>query len=244
VKTTTLKKLYSHRLASEPVRTKALTTLSVVFDAVIGIGMLATGLYLNSPWYIASASYYLTLGIVRAYLLKHLVTPLKTTASGSRSYRRAGLLLSMAGLAYFAANTAVYLFGHALSYTGFIPYGVAALAFTKATLAIIGILSARSSGNPIRIALRVTGLCDALVSMSVTQHALMSMVADADAANTSSIVGMGFATIIAICGLVMASRKPIQNKSDQTWSKEKETTNVSPSRRDTPNNTNETEKMI
>jgi hypothetical protein len=57
--------------------------------------------------------------------------------------------------------------------------------------------------------------------MSVTQYALMNMVADPEAANTSASVGMGFATVVAACGMVMALKKSAAKKPPQAAPKER-----------------------
>jgi hypothetical protein len=114
------------------------------------------------------------------------------------------------------------LTGTAPAYTGFLPYGVATLAFAKAGLAVNGVVSASRTGSLVLLALRIASGCDALVSMSVTQYALMSLAGDPDAAATSASVGMGFAALIAACGTVMAAREPTKrNQLGSSWRKRK-----------------------
>lgn len=214
------------RLASEPARTRTVTASAAGFDAVAGFGLLTAGAYLVSPWYIASGAYYVVLGIVRAYLLGRLSgaqTASPTVGVERDAYRRGGALLALAGLAYFAASAAMAVAGTAPTYTGLLPYGVAIAAFTKAGVAGGGVAAARRGGSPVRVALRITSVCDALVSMAVTQYALMSMVGSPDAAQTSASVGMGFAAMIATCGIVMAARAPVTRQPAASREKTKET---------------------
>jgi hypothetical protein len=249
--------IYRSRLASEPGRTRTFTGLGVVFDVIIGVGLLATGIATSTLWYLTNAAYYLALGVVRLYLFHNLLDAQSTDTTNAteatdathdapsvtatfsashdaqmvslqhnnqlverRVYRRTGLLLAVTGSAYFAVSAAMFLVGPApatytrllpyadvIPYATLIPYVVATMAFVKAGLAISGFVSARSSGRPVRVALRIVSLSDALVSMAVTQYALMSMVGSPDATEMSSSVGMGFAFMIAVCGLVMAIRK-------------------------------------
>ncbi|MDR1426695.1 MAG: hypothetical protein LBJ08_02910 [Bifidobacteriaceae bacterium] len=199
-----------------------MTLGATAFDAILGAGLLATGLYTRTAWYAANAVYYLCLTLVRGYLLEGLIAAKQPAYRGeTRTRQRAGVLLAATGIAYFAVSVALHLAGRPATYTGLAPYGVAFVAFANAGLAIAGTVSVRGSGSPIRAALRITSLCDALVSMSVTQYALMSMTADPEAATSSATVGMGFATIVAVCGLVMALKKPTTKKPPEAAPKER-----------------------
>ncbi|MDR1387275.1 MAG: hypothetical protein LBJ44_06735 [Propionibacteriaceae bacterium] len=216
--------LYSRRWASQPARTQTATAGAAGFDAVVGAGLLATGLCAGTAWYAADAAYYLALALIRAYLLRRLLASAGSgEADEGTAFRRAGYGLAATGVAYFTVAAAMFFAGHAPHHTGLAPYGVAVMAFAKAGLAITGTLSARGAGSPVRLALRIVALCDALVSMSLTQYALMSLVADPDAASTSASVGMGFAALIATCGLVMALREPAQRPAADRLEKEETT---------------------
>ncbi|MDR1430561.1 MAG: hypothetical protein LBI99_00385 [Propionibacteriaceae bacterium] len=208
----TLQQLYERRLASEPARTLTVTTGAIIFDAVACVGLLVAGLYTLNFWCLASAAYYLAVGATRRYLHRRLATAAWTAdlIFESRVYRRAGMLLGVSGTAYLATNLCLYFTERSSDYPWLAAYSIAVAAFAKCAFAINGFVRAKRSGSPIQVALRITNLCDTLVSLAVTQYALLTLTQFPDAGPASATLGMGFSAIIAVVGVTMAIRKPRQ----------------------------------
>jgi hypothetical protein len=192
-------------MASEPIRTAATTVIAVGFDVAAGTGLLAAGAWLGSGWCVANAIYYLVLGASRAYLLRRLRQPSST--DGIRVYRRAGLLLGVVGVSYFFVGVDLVGVGEAPTSTGLAVYAVATVAFTKLGLAVSAVVGSRRSGASVVRAIQVTRLADALISIAVTQYALLTMTGAPNAADYSGKTAMGCAVVCAVGGALMATRK-------------------------------------
>lgn len=65
-----MRELLNHYMQSDQDRTAAITTVSFVINALLGIGNLFLDVYLFSAWFMVNAAYYLILCIARGQTLR------------------------------------------------------------------------------------------------------------------------------------------------------------------------------
>ncbi|MDR0848712.1 MAG: hypothetical protein LBN10_06685 [Propionibacteriaceae bacterium] len=200
-----MKRLWDRWATDQSFRIHSLGTVSIILDLFLGIGMLVGGLWSMTSWYMASGVYYLAIGLVRRYVLRHLEAVAEEPIEHARVvYRRSGYLLTMIGTVFLAVCVVTTLVGRGPAPAGPLSYVVPIVTFIKLGVAIRGFVTARRSGDLLHVALRTTNLADALVSLGVIQYALMGRIGAADPIGTSARIGMGFAVIIVAAGLRIA----------------------------------------
>ncbi|MEC0134272.1 hypothetical protein [Paenibacillus odorifer] len=194
-------------------RTAMFNAASLVINAFIGIGKLILGLYLLSGWFITNALYYLILCIAKGQVL-HKYTLAKKVSSPQQRYsmelyvyKRGGVFLCLLGVSYLLVCLRIYLVGDALVYEGYIVYLVALIAFTKLGFAIHGNIVNRHLNNPIISTLKMISFTDAVVSIVVTQMAVLTMKGSPQALNASALFGMGCSVLFCLGGIWMMLRK-------------------------------------
>lgn len=194
-------------------RALLLSTGSLAFGALIGIGKLAAGLVFLSPWLIVTAVYYLLLGGARGQLLwknrriGNAENPAVRAALQRRAYRQSGVFISLIGLSYFLVCLCMYRLGITTSYPYYIQYGVAAVAFYKIGMAIYGMVVTRKMNNPVLSSLKILNFTDACVSIVAVQNALLTMEESPSASSSSAFLGMGCSVLFLLIGIGMLIRK-------------------------------------
>lgn len=85
-------------------------------------------------------------------------------------------------------------------YTGI---GIATLAFYNITIAIIGIVKAKKDKNLTMETIKLTNLASSLISMSLTQTAILSFTTIEDMFRYNGIGGIFFGILSMIIGIYM-----------------------------------------
>ena len=206
--------MFNRYMGNYQNRTVTITTVSLIINAVIGIGNLILGVHLLSLWFIANAGYYLLLSAARGQALKKYAAANKVENSRERYnmefsvFRRSGVFLCLLGISYLLVCLRMYLFGDATVYEGYTVYLVATVAFTKIVFAVHGAITTRNLSNPIVSAIKIINFTDAMVSIVVTQYTLIALEGSSrEAANSSSLFGMGCSVLFVVIGIWMLCKK-------------------------------------
>ena len=115
------------------------------------------------------------------------------------------------GAAYFIICLYMYFYGDRDMRHFNIILGIATIAFTKIVLAIIGLIKTRRMHSPILSAIKIISFTDAMVSIVVTQCALLSMEGSEHAVSSSALFGIGCSVLFVGLGLFMILHKKIKN---------------------------------
>ncbi len=188
----------------------------MISNALISMIKLILGIYLASGWFITNAVYYIILSIARGHALskytaaKQIDNPQQRFNMEFAVYKRSGIFLCLIGISYLLVCLRMYLRGDATIYKGYAVFLVAAVAFTKLSFAVHGIIIARHIKDPVIAALKAISFVDAMVSIVVTQCTLLTMTASVNAVVSSAILGMGFSILFIIIGLCMLVKKKKQ----------------------------------
>lgn len=122
-------------------------------------------------------------------------------------YKRGGVFLCLLGVSYLLVCLRIYLVGDALVYEGYIVYLVALIAFTKLGFAIHGNIVNRHLNNPIISTLKMISFTDAVVSIVVTQMAVLTMKGSPSGIKRQRVVWHGMQLFILSGGIWMMLRK-------------------------------------
>lgn len=195
-------------------RTMLLSIGSFAVNAVIGAGKLLLGILLLSPWFVATAVYYLLLCAARGQLLwrfRHtrlIQDPREQFDRQFAVFRHSGVFICLLGVSYLLVCLCIYLLDGGSSYPYYLVYGVAAVAFYKVGVSIYGVVVSRRIKNPLLTAMKAVALMDACFSIVAVQYALLAMQESAAvAARSSALFGAGCSLVFVGLGLWMLLRK-------------------------------------
>ncbi|MCL6658820.1 hypothetical protein [Paenibacillus amylolyticus] len=217
---TYMKSVWDRYLGNKQDRTAMINVVSLVINALIGIGKLILGIYLLSGWFITNAVYYLILCVAKGQVLqkykvaKRMKSPKERYTLELTVYKRGGLFLCFLGMSYSLVCLRMYLIGDAFIYEGNIVYIVSTVAFTKLVFAVYGTWANRHLHNPIISTLKMINFTDAMVSIVVTQATLLTMQGSPLALKTSSLFGMGCSILFCLMGVWMMFQKKQETNTD------------------------------
>ena len=208
-----MKELLVRVMEDDFKRFTATTIASLIISVFVCMSKLLLGAFLLSGWLLINALYYLVLCVAKGFALKQIRTVEALPDAYSKfkaentTYRRGGMMLSLLGISYLLICLRMYFIRDAVVYSGNMIFLIATVAFTKLGVAIHGLLEKRNPQSPLTSTLRVIGLADAMVSIVVTQFALLSMEAVPHAMKTSALLGMVCSLSIILLGIVMLTKK-------------------------------------
>lgn len=208
-----IKEWLRRSLADHHHRIAASSLAAAIANALIGIGKLTLGVYLVSDWFMANGVYYLLLCAAKVQTLQRFAAvqsiedPKQRYAAEFSVYKRGGLFLCLLGISYLFICLRMYIAKDAVVYKGYIVYLVAAAAFTKLGFAVYGIAVNRRSKGPLMATLRIISFTDAMVSIVMTQFALLTMEGSANALNSSALFGMSCSIFFVLLGIYMLLNK-------------------------------------
>jgi hypothetical protein len=196
-----LKKLTAYAIGKEhrTIRTVQLTKLSMMLNVVLAIGKIGLGVYSLSLFVCMSGFY--NIGIAFA---KH-----EAVKDRKNSYRRTGYIILVTSVVYliYCANMAIRNKAN-ISYDLITALTIATLTFSEIGLAVHGLLHARKSKDLTLMAAKRINLVTALISLVLTQSALLGLETVENAARYCGWTGLIFGGVSAMIGLSMAvSRK-------------------------------------
>ncbi len=203
-------------------RSMLLSVGSFAINALIGTGKLLLGIFLVSPWFIVTASYYLLLCAARGKLLsrfKHtrrIENPVERFDKQFAVFRHSGVFVCLIGLSYFFICLRMYFLGEGCTYPFYILYGVAGVAFYKVGVSVYGMVVSRKMKNPLLTTMKVIAFVDACVSIVAIQCALLMMENPAALATQSSArFGMACSVVFIGIGAYMLLRKKVYPRADE-----------------------------
>lgn len=149
------------------------TTLSLVISSVYALAHCFVGFYLNSWWYLFIGIYYIILSITRFSVLqvkKKVVDDIETELFAKKI---TGILLVFLSLSLVDIVILSGKSNHGIKHNLIIMIALALYAFTKITLAIIGLVKAKKEISPVATTLRNISFADALVAIFSLQRSML-----------------------------------------------------------------------
>lgn len=157
---------------------KALTLVkspytSLAINFAYAVGNCLVGFLSHSWWFITVGAYYTVLATTRFSVLR-----IKQKAEGNYdtelfAKKITGVLLILLSLCIVGVNILSALKDRGTAFHEIIMITIATYAFTKVTMAIIGMVSAKHSPSPAQKTLRNIALADACVSIYTMQRSML-----------------------------------------------------------------------
>ena len=166
-----------------------------------------------SVWYSALAAYYLTLAVMRGYLLFHSRKKNRAEAQISagllkkkqiETYRNCGILLILLPVCLSFAIMQMIVSDKSFKHEGLAIYGAAAYSFYKLTMAIINTVKARKNDDYTVRAIRIINLADGVVSLFALQVSMVREFApEIDKSFGNGFLGAATCLFIIFLGVYM-----------------------------------------
>jgi len=187
------------------VRAVNLAKLSMLVNAVLALGKIGMGVYSLSLFLCINGFY--NIGIAAA---KRITVKSHGEQDRRKHYKAVGRIILVTSLVYivYCANMAIR--GKAnVSYDTITSIAIAVFTFTEIGTAVRGLLTTRKTDDLTLAAAKRVNFVTALISLVLTQSALLGLDHIANAARYCGWTGVVLGGVSAIVGLLMLSDPPL-----------------------------------
>ena len=178
---------------------RELTKWSYLSGYLIGAGKIVMAVFSHSWLIFIHAIYSIVKANAQHYARKKGVGDSTTMFSS-------GLLVIVASAVYLGYSVYIFLFGSSASYHMYIGIGIAAVTTYEIVVAICGILKAKKRKDVYTEMLRYINLASALISVSLTQTAILSFTNEGDMSRAYAIGDAIFGFLALLVGVGMLLR--------------------------------------
>lgn len=171
-------------------------------DAFMGLFKIILATTSGSFLILIHAFYNITKAIAKHYSVR-------SHSDLYKMYRRTGFLIVLSSAIYIAYSFYIFRFGSSAEYHLYTALGIATITFTEIPVAIVGVQKAKKSHDLQTEAMKYISLASAVISLSLTQTALLSAVA-AEQGDMSHYFAAGDAlsgAVSMIIGIYMVLKK-------------------------------------
>ena len=183
-----------------------LAGLSGAGNILLGLGKILSGILSLSAFVCVNGLY--TLGMVLARYCA-LAGAVRTQDAKQQSvyYRRSGMILIAASLLYIGCSAWNVFHPREVSYHMYVALAIATFTFAEIGINLYGMLTNRGNRTPLVHAIKTINLAAALISLVLTQSALLSFAGDGrhDPA-VNGLMGLLSGTCAVLLGIFMLWR--------------------------------------
>ncbi len=202
------------------------TKMSVPVNVLLAIGKALLSLFTLSFFLFINALYSLGIGLAKFVPLNTQLEAGKKTLSASqlrdkknRAYKLTGVVIAVSAIVYFVYCIKMFVFKEGNTSYGLIPgIAIAAFTFGELALASVGAKTMRRRHEPLLEAIKMTNLASALISIVLTQTALLSL-SEGDHSFYNGLCGIIFGSLAACVGIFMIIRMRLIEKGKYAESK-------------------------
>lgn len=189
--------------------------ISVPFNGALAIGKFLMGIFSPSFFLCVNALYNLGIAAAKYIALKtHNSSQKDLLEMRPEEYKRKQFFfyevigyIIMSASALYAVFCISMIIGISSShYHKIVALGITVVTFTEIGLAIRGIVITRKDKEPIIEAIKLTNFASSLISLVLTQTAIMSVSYVGDASSYNGFSGIMFGTLAALIGVYMIIR--------------------------------------
>ena len=193
-------------------RTLHLTGLSGVGHILLGMGKIISGLLSLSVFVCVNGLY--TLGMVLArYCALAGVIRTQDVRQQYAYYRRSGRILIAASVLYIFYSMWSFFHPREVSYHMYVALAIATFTFTEIGMNLYGMIANRKNRTPLLHAIKTINLAASLVSLVVTQSAILAFADQGYNPAVNALMGMFSGTCAVLLGVFMLWRiERIQHK--------------------------------
>ena len=207
------------RLWQDDVRLRVNASLygSLMFNTAYAVLQLGLGLYHASFWYYSLAGYYISLAIMRFFLVRYTSRhkPGEKMQEELIKYRNCGIIFLVMNLTLSAIVFFMIYWNRTFRHHEITTITMAAYTFAAFTLAIVNVVKYRKYNSPVFSASKVINLAAACVSMLTLESTMLTTFDDGTLGLSGRRLMLGisggvisfFIVAMAICMIVQGNKK-------------------------------------
>lgn len=199
---------------------------SLIWNVVYALFQLILGILFGSFWYYSMSAYYIMLGVIRFFLLKHTrkYKPEEQRKTELKKFVASGYLLLAMNLALSIIVFFIVYWNKTFYHDMITTICMATYTFFTFIFAIVNLVRYRKYNSPVYSAAKTITLIAGAVSMLTLETTMLTTFATSESANLSpimlSLTGVaviGFAISVAIIMIVKGSKnlKKLKNKDSE-----------------------------
>ena len=149
---------------------------SLAWNALYGIFQLCLGFYHRTFWFYSLGAYYICLGAMRFYLVRHTrkYLPGEKMQSELEKYRACGIVFLLMNLALTLIVFFMVYWNRSFVHHMITAIAMAAYTFAAFTVAIVNVIKYKKYNSPVFSASKAISLAAALVSMLTLESTMLS----------------------------------------------------------------------
>lgn len=185
----------------------AFAKLSVPWSGALAAAKLLLGLFSLSFFLCVNAFYSAAVGLAKFLAVRAYLKGKPDTKSRFAAYAAVGTVILAAGTIYVIYCLSFFLGDGGAVYTDIVGITVAAFTFGEILISLLGTIKMRKLHEPVLEALKRTNLAASLISLVLTQTALLSFAAEGDMSLYNGISGLIFGSLASLVGVSMILRR-------------------------------------
>lgn len=191
-----------------------LTGLFGLGNILMGLFKIISGVLALSIFTCVNGCYTLGMVIARYCALAGVIRT-KDISKQYRYYRWSGIVLIVASCLYIAYSIRMYFRPTYTAYHPYIAMGIATVTFVEIGLNLRGVLVFRKNHSPLLHALKTINLATSLISLVLTQAAILSFADEVQNPASNGILGALMGACAVLLGVYMLLRmRRITNRTD------------------------------
>lgn len=149
---------------------------SLAWCGLYGIFQLWLGFYHHTFWFFSLGAYYICLGVMRFFLVRHTTryAPGERMGDELKKYRACGIIFLVMNLALALIIFFMVYWNRTFDHHMITAIAMAAYTFTSLTIAIINVIKFRKYNSPVYSATKAISLAAALVSMLTLESTMLT----------------------------------------------------------------------
>ena len=192
---------------------------ALVFNLAFAIFQLGLGFYHKSFWFYSMFVYYLMLGVIRFYLVKHL-SKYKANEKADmeiKKYLICGVLLLVMNLALAVIIFFIVYFNKTFYHHMITTIAMAAFTFSTFIIAIINLVRYKKYKSPVYSAVKIVSFIAGCVSMLTLETTMLTTFGESAGSSFSQLMLSLTGAVVSVLSIVMAIRMIVKGTR---WLKE------------------------
>lgn len=186
--------------------------VSVYINSILALVKLLTGIYTLSVFMCVNAFYNVGMAIVKFIVVKgHNEANRLSDGSNPNGYRRieyyyyrlVGIILAITSSIYVIYCIRLFFYGNNTYYSMRVSIAIAAFTFTEIGTSIYGVAITKWEKEPVIKALKLSNLSSSMISVVLTQTAILSFTQKSDYSFANGLAGLIFGGSAVCIGVYM-----------------------------------------
>ena len=189
---------------------------SLIWNVIFAIFQLGLGFYYRSFWFCAMFAYYVLLGLMRFFLVKHtrVYQANEEMRMENKRYVLCGWLLLLMNLALAVVVTFLIIWEQGVKHHMITTIAMATFTFLTFTFAIVDLVRYRKYQSPIYSSAKIINLIAGCVSMLTLETAMLTTFGTTESPlfrqiilAATGVAVIGFAIVMALIMIIKGSRQ-------------------------------------